>query len=46
MERHDLTPRPAWVEQLNPSCGYFLDIRPLTVKQLDPIPLVVRSLGS
>jgi uncharacterized protein (DUF2249 family) len=45
MERFDLTPRPAWVEKLNPSCGYFLDIRPLTAKQLDPIPLVVRSLG-
>ena len=36
-------PRPAWVEALNPSCGLFLDIRPLTEKGLDPVQMVIRS---
>jgi uncharacterized protein (DUF2249 family) len=35
--------RPAWVDSLSPSCGLFLDIRPLTLKGLDPLQTVVRS---
>src|SRR5208282_3455028 len=36
-DKIDPSPRPAWVESLNPSCALFLDIRPLTAKGLDPV---------
>ena len=44
-ERDKILPcfRPSWAEDLNPSCGLFLDIRPLTAKGLDPFQTVIRS---
>ncbi len=41
--RPNISPRPAWIDDLNPSCGLFLDIRPLTEKGLDPFQMIVQS---
>ncbi len=36
--------KPDWVKSLNPSCGIYLDVRPMVEKELEPFQVILKTL--